>query len=471
MEKIEVRRGKMPWLRVRGTQVVNERGDEVLLRGFCVGGWLNMENFIDGYPGQESWFRAEVAKELGEGKARFFFDRMLDNFLAEDDIIHMASLGATVLRVPMNYRHFESDLRPFEYKAEGFRRLDRLVEACRRWGIYVILDLHAAPGWQNPDWHCDNPANVAHLWTQKVFQDRTVALWEEFARRYRSESGVAGYNLLNEPVCPVRGALRDLYSRLARAVRKIDRRHILFLEGNWFSTDFSEIEASVDRNAVFSTHNYVAPAFAGGKYPGKLPGGEHFDGERLKKSFLDSTAWARRNRVPNWVGEFGAVYHGNENDACRTQVVRDQVRAFNEARNHWTIWTYKDLGMMGTAHLRPDSEWMRRTSRVRGVKAAWGTDTWGQKGCVAVRTLDFLKREASRAAGRTRIRFDVGQLAWHGSRLIAGVALSSVLAPAFAGQFRGMKEKEIARMMESFAWRNCAIREELAEALAEGFWG
>jgi len=474
----DAKRRNLPWLRVKGTKVINEQGDEVNLRGYCVGGWLNMENFIDGYPGQESWFRDDIAKVLGPGKGKFFFERLLDNFLNEDDIVHMASLGATVLRVPMNYRHFEGDMKPFEYKNEGFKRVDWVVDACRRRGIYVIFDLHAAPGWQNPDWHSDNPANVAHLWTQKVFQDRTVGLWEEFARRYRREPAVAGYNLLNEPVCPRgHGGLAALYKRLAKAIRKIDNRHILFLEGNWFSTDFSEVESSVDRNTVFSTHNYAAPAFATGKYPGRhsgggwTPAGVMFNRDKLQKIFNDSTAWARKHRVPNWVGEFGAVYHGNENDGCRTQVIRDQVRMFNEEGNHWSIWTYKDIGVMGTAYVRTDSEWMKRTRKGRALKDAWGVDTWGQKKSVAMQAVTALIKEAGRTAKRAGLKPDLGLLDWQATRLIGGMGLSQVLSRPYAEQFRGMNEKAIARMMESFAWRNCAVRDDLADALAEGFAG
>ena len=458
------------WLRVRGSEVIDDSNTPVILRGFCVGGFMNMENFINGYPGQESSFRAEVARVLGRGKAKFFFDRLLDSFLATDDILHMANVGANCLRVPVNYRHFESDLAPFEYLEEGFRRLDKVVADCRKWGIWVIIDLHSAPGWQNPDWHSDNPGAVAHLWTQEVFQQRLEELWKEFARRYRNEPAIAGYNLINEPVCPVPGALPKLYSRLTRAIRSIDKKHIIFAEGNWFSTNFTEINPKMDGNTVFSTHNYAAPSFSSGRYPGLVKGGwgdgKKYDKERLKEEFLAVTIFARTNSVPNWVGEFGSIYPKKGRDADRIAVVNDQLDLFNEAKNHWTIWTYKDIGMMGTVTLKPESEWMHKTRKVRALKEALGVDTWGQKTSVAVQAVDGLARSAGKVFKKGGAGFNEGSFRFDAQRMIAGVALSNALIPAFAEQFRGMTEKAIARMMESFAWRNCSVRTALEEVIA-----
>ena len=115
----------------------------VRLRGTCVGGWMNMEDFIDGYPGCEHGLRATMHEVIGPARAHFFFERLLDYFFTEEDAAYMQALGANVLRLPFNYRHFERDDRPFEYLEEGFRHLDQAVEWCGKHGIYVILDFHA----------------------------------------------------------------------------------------------------------------------------------------------------------------------------------------------------------------------------------------------------------------------------------------------------------------------------------------
>jgi hypothetical protein len=108
-------------LRVADGQIVDTSGSPVPLRGTCVGGWMNMEDFIDGYPGSEHGLRAAMADLLGPAKAAFFFERLLDHFFAEDDVAFMKSCGATVVRLPLNYRHFERDATPFQYDAVPVR--------------------------------------------------------------------------------------------------------------------------------------------------------------------------------------------------------------------------------------------------------------------------------------------------------------------------------------------------------------
>ena len=125
-----------------------------------------------------------MAEILGASKASFFFERLLDHFITEADIAFIKQQGATVVRIPLNYRHFEADAEPFRYLAEGFARLDRALDWCRQQGLYAILDMHAAPGWQNPDWHSDNANRNALLWEHPHFQERLIWLWTTLAERY-----------------------------------------------------------------------------------------------------------------------------------------------------------------------------------------------------------------------------------------------------------------------------------------------
>ncbi|MGE5599836.1 MAG: glycoside hydrolase family 5 protein, partial [Bacteroidota bacterium] len=124
----------MDLLQVKDGRIVDARGGPVKLRGTCIGGWMNMENFIDGYPGTEHGIRAAMAEAVGEEKARFFFDRLLDYFLSEEDIAFLAGLGVNLVRLSLNYRHFESDTAPYEYREDGFARLDRAVSWCAQHG-------------------------------------------------------------------------------------------------------------------------------------------------------------------------------------------------------------------------------------------------------------------------------------------------------------------------------------------------
>lgn len=131
-------------LHIHNAQVVDSNGTPVLLRGAGLGGWMNMENFITGYPGHESEHRAAMLSVLGPEKYKFFFDKFLEYFFAEKDAEFFASLGLNCLRVPFNYRHFEDDLNPKVLKQDGFKWLDRVVELVRDYFValppYPTLD-------------------------------------------------------------------------------------------------------------------------------------------------------------------------------------------------------------------------------------------------------------------------------------------------------------------------------------------
>ena len=151
----------MEFLRTKGKQIVTESGKPIYLRGTCVGGWMNMENFINGFPGTETSLREHMELRLGKEKGRLFFDQMIDNFLAEDDIRFIKELGSTCVRLAVNYRHFEDDEHPFVYKEKGFELLKRIVKLCEKYELYVILDMHAIQGWQNSHWHSDNDRGIS----------------------------------------------------------------------------------------------------------------------------------------------------------------------------------------------------------------------------------------------------------------------------------------------------------------------
>ena len=160
------------------------------------------------------------------------FEQFLEQFFADDDAAFLQSLGLSVVRLPINYRHFESDMEPFTIRDDGFRHLDRVIDLCATRGIYTIIDLHAVQGYQNQDWHSDNPTHRSFLWTQKVFQDRALSVWESIADHYRGNRWVAGYNLINEPNDPSRSVVVSFQKRLIDVIRAIDGDHLIYLDGN-----------------------------------------------------------------------------------------------------------------------------------------------------------------------------------------------------------------------------------------------
>ena len=297
-------------LHVSGTRLRRADGQAVRLRGVGLGGWMNLENFITGHPANESSMRAAVREVLGEERAALFFDRLLTSFFTDQDAALLAGLGMNCVRIPINYRHFESDDRPFEVIEQGFHHLDRVIDLLGARGIYSVIDLHALPGSQNQHWHSDNPTHVAAFWQHRHFQDRVVHLWEALADHYRDHPWVAGYNPVNEPGDPSGKVVGPFYDRLVKAVRAADPRHVLFLDGNTYSTDFSVFREMYE-NTVFVCHDYALAGFAhGGGYPGYTRG-EWCDRGELERTFAKRSSFQRETGTPLWVGEFGPVYTGD----------------------------------------------------------------------------------------------------------------------------------------------------------------
>ena len=468
----------MDMLRVGGSSIVDGQGRKVRLRGFGVGGWMNSENFINGYPGFESGLRQALADQLGAERATFLWERMLDNFLAEPDIASMKELGCTVVRLPFNYRHFESDSEPGKWLEPGFKRLDTAIEWCRRHGLYAILDMHAVPGWQDPDWHSDHYGRLTLIWSHKQFQDRFVALWEEFARRYRGNPVVAGYNVMNEPVTgvpygffgypyrPDWEPLNRLNRRVVEAIRRIDSEHIIYLEGDRFSTLFSGLEAPFADNLVYSSHNYVRACLGMGPYPGECGASRaqghsnraFWDRAKMKADFeqQEGTVFCRRHGVPLWVGEFGGAFDSAES-GYRLKALDDQLSVFEEAGIDWTIWTWKDMGMMGLATVDTESDYVRAVAPVLAAKREMGTDSWvpNQPPTPVQRKMSelsqlILSRIPETGADRALFRF-------YAEQSLLGNFAAAFMHPVYASCFKGMDEAAIDRTMQSFALDRCRI--------------
>lgn len=442
-------------------------GTTVRLRGTAVGGWLNMENFITGYPGAESTMRAAVGRVLGSERCEFFFDRLLTSFFDEPDARFMAGAGFNALRIPVNYHHLEDDARPFEVIEQGFGHLDRALDLCARHGIYSIIDLHSLPGAQNQRWHSDNPTHLAMFWQHRHFQDRVVHLWEAIADRYKDNPWVAGYNPINEPGDESRQVVGPFYQRLVAAIRAVDPGHILFLDGNTYSTEFDAFEVFDEppSNTVYACHDYATAGFAYGEtYPG-LTRGVWQDAQALEEKFLSRTEFCRTMNSPVWVGEFGPVYTGDQQrDAQRYQILEDQMDIYRRHGASWSLWTYKDIGLQGIVHARPDSAYLRRFGDLVAKKRRLGADAWGTDGTEPAEIVqpvqDLMAREFPDFDPYPWGRWD-----WVRTLLLT-ITVAQPLAEEYASVFRGLGTDELAALADSFRLANCQVREPLLARLA-----
>jgi endoglucanase len=450
----------MKWLRTSGSRIVTEDQEPVRLRGVGIGGWLNMENFITGYPATETAHRDAMRRALGQERYDLFSDAFLTSFFGADDAAYIAAQGMNCVRIPVNYRHWENDATPGMLAETGFRHLDRAIDACAAHGLYTVIDLHAAPGGQNHHWHSDNPFHQPLFWRHRQFQDRAVRLWEAIASRYATRPEVAGYNLLNEPADESETALPAFYRRAVTAIRHIDRKHMVFLDGNRYAREFPRFGDPLE-NAVYAIHQYPAPGAAdGGPYPSETASRDTVEAE-----FQSLTAYMREHDVPAWVGEFGPVYGGGwRRDAQRRRLLADQIGIYEAADAGWSLWTYKDIGVQGLVTVPADAPWLTRTAAVRAKKAAVAADSWGMTADGMREVLDpLLARFAKEFPDFDPYPFGARRYV---TQLVLHTCFAEPVADEFAACFATASDEELVALGECFAFRNCVPDEALRTVVA-----
>ncbi|KAI0050107.1 glycoside hydrolase family 5 protein [Auriscalpium vulgare] len=467
----------MSFLKISGTKIVDTDGKEVILRGAGLGGWMNMENFISGYPGTEFQIREALADVVGVEKRDLFFDQFLEHFFQDADAEYFKKLGLNCIRIAFNYRHFEDDLNPRVLKTEGFKHLDRVIDICAKHGIYTILDLHTAPGGQNTDWHSDAGTHIANFWRHKDFQDRAIWLWEELAKHYAGNAWIAGYNPLNEPTDHTHTSLVKFYDRVYTAIRAIDKDHAIFFDGNTFASDFSKFGDAYKgwENVGYAIHDYSGYGFPAS--PHKYVGDDE-QRARLRRSYERKREWMDKHGLAVWNGEWGPVYARKEYDGDltdsineeRLHVLKDQLSIYNEDRLSWSIWLYKDIGFQGMVHVSRETEYMKLfkdflAKKHRLAADAWGADT-AQVQHIYQPLIDLIRQEVP-AEFQNLYPWPVWKLSDRVGRLSRNILVSEFLVPEWAEHFRGKTDEEIVAIAKSFAFENCLHRDVLNKILQD----
>ena len=251
------------FLKTSGIKIIDGNGQDFLLRGIGLGGWLVPEGYMlqtSSFANAAWQFRQKVEALIGTTKTDEFFKLYRANFVTRKDVQQIADWGFNSIRLPMHFNLLTPQDAPFSYSEEGFATIDSLLQWCEESKIYLILDLHAAPGGQSKDNIADyNPAYLP-LWEDVIAQQRTVYLWKYIAARYADKKWIGGYDLINETAYTFSTGnnqpLRDLFINITNGIRAVDKNHIIFIEGNWYATDFNTLTPPWDDNMVYSFHKY-----------------------------------------------------------------------------------------------------------------------------------------------------------------------------------------------------------------------
>jgi hypothetical protein len=314
------------WLQTDGKTIIDQNGNEVILRGMGLGGWMLMEGYMmqsSDVADTQHEFKEKLMELMGEEKTDEFYESWLANHVTENDVDSLASWGFNSIRLPMHYNLFtlpiELEPVPGEntWLTKGFELVDSLLQWCKSNSIYLILDLHAAPGGQGKNAAIsDYDPSKPSLWESKANRDKTVALWKKLAERYQDEGWIGGYDLINEVnwTLPGNSLLRSLYMEITDSIRAIGDMHIIFIEGNGFANDFTGLTPPWDENMAYSFHKYW-----------------NYNDQGSIQWVLDIR---ENHNVPLWMGE------GGENSNvwfC------DAIRLFEDNNIGWSWWPMKRI--------------------------------------------------------------------------------------------------------------------------------
>jgi endoglucanase len=305
----------------RGKTFASPDGKPLLLKGINLGNWLLPEGYMFKFKTANSprLINEVISQLVGEDEARRFWKAFHENYITRDDIRLIKKSGFNSVRVPFSYRLFVVEGAPQLLEGPGYVLLDQVVKWCKEESLYVILDMHGAPGGQTGD-NIDDSWGYPFLFESSESQDLTAKIWQKIASRYRNEPAVLGYDLLNEPIAHyfdtayLNPKLEPLYRKIVTDIRKVDRNHIIFLGGAQWDGNFKVFGPPFDGKLAYTFHKYWMDV-----------------NQKAIQEYLD---FRDKYNVPIWMGESG------ENT---DQWIASFRTLLEEHDTGWCFWPYKKL--------------------------------------------------------------------------------------------------------------------------------
>lgn len=327
------------YLHQKGKYIVDGNDNEFIIRSMGLGGWMVQEGYMmesSGFANTQHQLKVKIEQLAGKDGMDAFYDAWLTNYCQKEDVDSMSAWGFNTIRLPMHYNLFtlpieqEPVIGEDTWLPKGFEIVDNLLDWCEANQMYLVLDLHAAPGGQGKDAGIsDYDETKPSLWESAENQRKTVALWKKLAERYATEPWIGGFDLLNETNWNMSNGsmLRNLYNQITTAIRSVDQNHIIYIEGNWFANDFAGLTPPWDNNMVYSFHKYWS-----------------YNDQGSIQGYLNMR---NQYNVPLWMGEAGE----NSNPWFTSA-----IDLFERNKIGWAWWPYKKIGSVTGTVTAPKTE-------------------------------------------------------------------------------------------------------------------
>ena len=315
------------FIKVDGPNLVTPDGQKFFIRGTNLGNWLNPEGYMFGFKRTSSARLIDNAfrEMVGPDFTDQFWKQFKDNYVTREDIRYIQKIGMNTIRIPFHYKLFTSeDYLGLTENQDGFQRLDSLVAWCRESSIYLILDMHDAPGGQTGD-NIDDSYGYPWLMTSEPSQQKFIEIWSKIAEHYKDEPVILGYDLLNEPIATffteeervkLNAALEPLYKRAVAAIREVDKNHIVLLGGAQWNGNFRVFhDSKFDDKMMYTCHRYWC--------------------DTLQANIQDFVSFRDSVNLPIYMGETG------EN---KDEWIAAWTRLMERNNIGWTYWPFKRMG-------------------------------------------------------------------------------------------------------------------------------
>ena len=329
---------KEAFMHVQGPDIIAPDGSRFFIKGTNLGNWLNPEGYMFGFSKTNSarMINDMFCELVGPDFTAEFWKMFKDNYVTRADIEFIASTGANTIRVPFHYKLFtDEDYMGLSSNQDGFKRLDDVIEWCREFGIYVILDMHDAPGGQTGD-NIDDSYGYPWLLESETSQQLFCRIWRDIAEYYRNEPVILGYDLINEPIAPyfenmeeLNSLLEPLLKRVTAVIREVDPNHIIMLGAPQWNGNFKPFsDSTFDDNIMYTCHRY--------------------GGEASINAIMNFIEFRDRVNLPMYMGEIGHNSDEWQENFCK---------AMEESNIGYTFWPYKKLHNSCMNGIRHPENW------------------------------------------------------------------------------------------------------------------
>jgi endoglucanase len=320
----------LPLLHASGTSIASANGNVVLLKGLNLGGWFIMEPWMcpadsGGLPDTYSII-SELDQRFGLATEQALIRTYQTNWITTTDLDNIKNGGFNCVRMPVWWGNFYliNNTTSSGWRSDAFTELDWLVTNCAARGIYVVIDMHGVIGGQGTS-DDTGQQNQNTFWTNSVQQAETAYMWSRIASHYRSNSAVAGFDLINEPDgVSTSSIVWNVYSNLYNTIRAVDTTHMIIMEGTFGSWNWSMLPNPSTfgwTNIVYSMHEY--------QYGGSVAQIEAGSDNQVT-DFNNHQSW----NVPDYIGEWNDMGQGA---ACYDYSIND----YTTNDMSWCMWSYK----------------------------------------------------------------------------------------------------------------------------------